>query len=71
MKNFNENKFISELMQQHWEYIYCCAEDPNAMWEIWKSIFLEMLDKHAPLQHKKLRSKKVPWITRQYQGTYK
>ena len=22
-----------------------------------------MLDKHAPLQHKKLRSKKVPWIT--------
>ena len=71
MKNFNENKFISELMQQHWEYIYCCAEDPNDMWEILKSIFLEMLDKHAPLQHKKLRSKKVPWITRQYQGTYK
>ena len=25
--------------------------------------FLEVLDKHAPLQHKKLRSKKVPWIT--------
>ena len=33
------------------------------MWEIWKSIFLEVLDKHAPIQHKKLRSKKVPWIT--------
>ena len=64
MKNFKENKFISELMQQHWEYIYYCAEDPNAMWEIWKSIFLEVLDKHAPLQHKKLRSKKwIPWIT--------
>ena len=63
IKNFNENKFISKLMQQHWEYIYYCAEDPNAMWEIWKSIFLEVLDKHAPLQHKKLRSKKVPWIT--------
>ena len=64
MKNFNENKFISELMRQHWEYIYYCAEDPNAMWEIWKSIFLEVLDKHAPLQHKKLRSKKwIPWIT--------
>ena len=50
-------------MQQHWEYIYFYAEDPNAMWEIWKSIFLEVLDKHAPIQHKKLRSKKVPWIT--------
>ena len=50
-------------MQQHWEYIYYCAEDPNAMWEIWKSIFLEVLDKHVPLQPKKHRSKKVPWIT--------
>ena len=30
---------------------------------MWKSIFLEVLDKHASLQHKKLRSKKVPWIT--------
>ena len=58
MKNFNDNKFISELMQQHWEYIYYCAEDPNAMWEIWKSVFPEVLDKHAPLQHKKIRPKK-------------
>ena len=39
------------------------AEDPNAMWEIWKKIFLEVLDKHAPLQHKKLRSKNVSWST--------
>ena len=33
------------------------------MWEIWKKIFVEVLDKHAPLQYKKIRSKKVPWIT--------
>ena len=33
------------------------------MWEIWKKIFLDVLDKHAPLQHKKIRSKKAPWIT--------
>ena len=63
MKNFNEEKFIAELSKQEWEYVYFFADDPNAMWEIWKRIFLEVLDKHAPLQHKKLRSKKVPWIT--------
>ena len=51
MKNCNEKKFIWEFMQQHWEYIYYCAEDPNARWKIWKRIFLEVLDKHAPLQH--------------------
>ena len=33
------------------------------MWEIWKNLFLEVLDKHAPLQHKKIRSNKVPWMT--------
>ena len=63
MKKFNEEKFIAELSKQEWEYVYFFADDPNAMWEIWKRIFLEVLDKHAPRQHKKLRSKKVPWIT--------
>ena len=63
MKNFNEEKFIEDLLKQPWEYIYFSAENPNAMWEIWKKIFLDVLDKHAPLQHKKIRSKKAPWIT--------
>jgi hypothetical protein len=55
MKNFDEEKFVAELLKQHWEYVYFFAEDPNAMWEIWKKLFLEVLDKHAPLQHKKIR----------------
>jgi hypothetical protein len=55
MKNFDEEKFVTELLKQHWEYVYFFAEDPNAMWEIWKKLFLEVLDKHAPLQHKKIR----------------
>ena len=55
MKNFNEEKFIEDLLKQPWEHIYFSAEDPNAMWEIWKKIFLDVLDKHAPLQHKKIR----------------
>ena len=63
MKNFDKEKFTKELLKQHWEYVYFFAEDPNAMWEIWKNLFLEVLDKHAPLQHKKIRSNKVPWMT--------
>ena len=55
MKNFDEGKFIEELLKQHWEYVYFFADDPNAMWEIWKNLFLEVLDKHAPLQQKKIR----------------
>ena len=63
MKNFDEKKFIDELLNQHWDYVYFFGDDPNAMWEIWKELFLEVLDKHAPLQQKKVRSNKVPWIT--------
>ena len=39
MKNFNEEKFIEDLLKQPWEHIYFSAEDPNAMWEIWKKFF--------------------------------
>ncbi len=59
MKNFDEDKFVTELLKQHWEYVYFFAEDPNSMWEIWEKI----LNRHAPLQPKKIRSKKVPWIS--------
>ena len=63
MKKFGHQKFVEDLMQQPWGNVYFFAEDLNAMWEIWKKLFLEVLDKHAPLQHKKIGTKKVPWIT--------
>ena len=50
MKNFNDRRFIEGLLSQHWEYLYFFADDPNTMWEIWKQLFLEVLNKHAPLQ---------------------
>ena len=63
MKKFDHQKFVEDLRRQPWENVYFFAEDPNAMWEIWKTLFLEVLDNHAPLQHKKIRTKKVPSIT--------
>ena len=65
MKKFDKGRFLDELLTQHWEYVYFFGNDPNAMWEIWKDLFLEVLDKHAPLQRKKIRSHKIPWITSQ------
>ena len=63
MKNFDEIRFLNDLLSQHWEYVYFFGNDPNNMWEIWKELFLEVVDKHAPLQQKKIRSSKIPWIT--------
>ena len=62
MKNYNEEKFTEELLKQPWKHVHFCAEDPSAMWEIWKKLFLDVLDKYPPFQHKKIRSIKAPWI---------
>ena len=33
------------------------------MWAEWKSKFLNIADKHAPIRTKRIRSKNSPWIT--------
>ena len=63
MKNFNEQNFLRDLSNQCWEYVYFYADNTNDMWEIWKQLFLEVLNKHAPLQTKRIRSKNTPWVT--------
>ena len=63
MKNFNEKHFLNDLSNQCWEYVYFFPENPDEMWQIWKYLFLEVLNKHAPLQNKKIRSERIPWIT--------
>ena len=67
MKNFNE-KFVNALLTQLQEYIYYFGENSNTTKEIWKELLLEVLHKHAPLQHKKTSSSKVPWITNKIKG---
>ena len=56
-------KFIEDLMHQHWKNVYFFAEGLNRKWEIWKKLFLEVINKPAPLQHKKIRAKRIPWLT--------
>ena len=38
-------------------------DDPNEMWDIWKSLFLEVVNKPAPISKRKVKSKSLPWIT--------
>ena len=51
-------------------YVYFFADDPNCMWEIWKNLFLEVLDKHAPLQRKKSKIENGPLDYKWYEETY-
>jgi hypothetical protein len=61
-KNFVESDFIEEILQVPWD-IVCQFDDPNVCWQVWKSFFLEILDRHAPIRCKRTRGTSVPWIT--------
>jgi hypothetical protein len=58
MKNFNSENILRDLKQKHCGNVYC-SKDPNKMWEIWKSMLMETVDKHAPLKIRRL-AKEIP-----------
>ena len=53
-KNFVESDSIQDISTVPWDMIYQ-SDNPNICWQIWKSLFLEVLDRHAPLRRKRLR----------------
>ncbi|CAB4019923.1 Hypothetical predicted protein, partial [Paramuricea clavata] len=61
-KHFNERLFLEDLSSIPWEYANN-FNDPNDSWFVWKSLFLEVLDRHAPILRKYIRTKRIPWIT--------
>ena len=62
MKRFDGERFNENLLNMPWERIVL-KTDTNSMWIRWKELFLEVLDKHAPIRQIRERSCSVPWIT--------
>ena len=60
-KHFSDSHFRADLLQVPWDTI--CYDDPNTSWIVWKAIFYEILNKHAPLRHRRNKAHYVPWIT--------
>ena len=59
---FNRAKFRNDICNENWEFL-APALDPNQMLTEWKTKFLQIVDKHAPIRIKRVRSKNSPWIT--------
>ncbi len=63
-KNFSPENFLSDLYIMPW----CEIDDKqniDEMWQCWKSLFVQVLDKHAPLKTKRVRKRgSAPWINR-------
>ena len=60
MKRFNQHHFNEDLLAQPWEQIVLQSD---SMWTLWKELSLEVLDKHAPIQHIRKKSSSIPWLT--------
>ena len=54
-KKFNLNSFLKELGSLPFSQIRLVSNDANKMWLMWKSQFLNALDKHAPITSMRLR----------------
>ena len=66
-KSVNSDKFLNDLVQLSWDLI-SLEPNPTAMWDAWKTLFMEIIDKHAPLKTKRISKKHSPWITYDLQG---
>ena len=61
-KNFNATDFLNDLSQIPWENV-AQYENPNSCWQLWKSFYLQILDRHAPFRCMRIRANSLPWIT--------
>ena len=64
-KNFDESRFINDMHAVPWETIEYFS-DINEIVEVWNKMFLEIVNKHAPLKLHRIKSKYQPdWLTPQ------
>ncbi|CAH3185626.1 unnamed protein product, partial [Porites lobata] len=54
-KTFNRAKFRNDICNENWEFL-APALDPNQMWTEWKTKFLQIVDKHAPIRIKRIKA---------------
>ena len=62
MKNFHKEKFTADLSQFYWDDLVD-FDYPNIAVQMWTTVFVATIDKHAPLKKRKGKNVYAPWIT--------
>ena len=62
-KKFDLAAFRRDLHGIQFDEIRSISSDPNEMWTVWKNLFLEVLNKHTPLDNIKIKGSNLPYIT--------
>ena len=63
-KNFDSKSFLCDLRNMSWDQVEI-EQDVNAMWTRFSNTLLDVLNKHAPLISKRVKSvSTLPWVTK-------
>ena len=63
-KHFNPSRFQEDLLSQPWDLLDS-EDDVDSKWCLWKTLFLAVLDVHAPLRMKRVRTRRnIPWLNK-------
>ena len=60
-KNFNERLFLHDLSRIPWDCVNQ-FNNPNDSQQVWKSFFIEVPDRHAPILRKYIKTTRIPWL---------
>ena len=63
LKSFDSVAFLEELKRKNFDAVKDITRKPNEMWAIWKSFFLDVLNKHAPLAKIRVKGNNLPYVT--------
>ena len=63
-KSFDLPAFRSEFSKINFDRIGTITSDPNEMWLLWRTFFLDIINKHAPpVGNIKIKGNNLPYIT--------
>ena len=62
IQKLDVNRFQTDLKNLPWGNVNG-IENVNDQWELWKSMFLSVVDRHVPLKRKRIKNKPCPWLT--------
>ena len=69
LKAFDSIAFLEELKSKNFDAIKDITRKPNVMWVIWKSFFLDVQNKHAPLAKIGVKGNNLPYVTNEVKAT--
>ena len=68
MKNFEEQDFLSDVSNIHWEHLFQMSNNVNTLANDWSALFSSLIEKHAPLREMRVSEKYCPWIDKHLKG---